>query len=250
MEVTTEVQQAVETTVFTSAIIKKEFKSSKIVEIKTSTTELVTSYQVTVVNADNQTAVVDLVEEVGQPISIINVRTDIVSAVVVAKEETVKTEVVVQAITGNKIVVTNDQLVIKTDTSVTHVTQNIFSQVPALIGWAPVSVSTTTYDTIKETTIVMQSSDSTLTQVTTIVNTLTNTVQVVNTQVVQPAQKPMVLVIPSTFIKTAVKKFTELQSIITTIESSAAVVIFDSVTVQELNDIRIITTVVSYPSTV
>lgn len=174
VEVTTEVQQAVETTVFTSAIIKKEFKSSKIVEIKTSTTELVTNYQVTVVNADNQTAVVDLVEEVGQPITIINVHTDIVSAVIVTKEETVKTEVVVQAVTGNKVVVTNDQQVIKTDISVTHVTQNIFAQVPVLIGCLPVSVSTTTYGTIKETTIVMQSSDSTLTQVTTIVNTLTN----------------------------------------------------------------------------
>lgn len=73
--------------------------------------------------------------------------------------------------------------------------------------------------------------------------------QVVNTQVVQPAQKPRVLVIPTTFIKIAVKKFTELQSIITTVESSGTGIVLDTMTVQELNDIRIITTVVSSTTT-
>ena len=79
------------------------------------------------------------------------------------------------------------------------------------MGCVPIDVQTTTYGTTKETTIVFVSEEKVRTQVTTIVDTKTNKVEVVNTQVVKPGTKPHIQVIPAPIIKVAEKKFKEIK---------------------------------------
>ena len=76
---------------FSNIEIKKEFKRTEIKEIKSTTTGLVTNYQVEVVNDQGETGVIELVQEGSNPMTIVNVKTT------VKKEETrvekvVKTE--------------------------------------------------------------------------------------------------------------------------------------------------------------
>ena len=73
--------------------------------------------------------------------------------------ETVKTEVIIESKTGNKVFITNDQNIIRSDVSVKYVTQNILAQLPELIGTTPIDVQTTTYGTTKETVVVFMSEE-------------------------------------------------------------------------------------------
>ena len=84
---------------------------------------------------------------------------------------------------------------------------------------------------------------------TTIVDTVTNKVEVINTQVIKPGTKPHIQVIPSAIVHIAEKKFTEIKEIKTTIESSTSKkVTFDSITVKDLEDVRIYTPIITMPS--
>lgn len=85
-EVTVEVEKEVEKVIKTNHIIKTEFKESDIKEIKTSSTELVTSYQVTVVNENQETAVVELIQQIGQPLTIVNVESETTQTSQIVKE--------------------------------------------------------------------------------------------------------------------------------------------------------------------
>ena len=246
------VEKEVKKLVFTNNIIRTHFKSSQITNLQCSSTELVNSYQVTVVNDKDETTIVDLVQEIGSQITIVNVDYQIPeSEIFEIEQEDVKTEVVVESQTGHKVYTTNDQTIIKKDVSIKHVTQNIVAQVPDLVSWVPVNVQTTTYGDTQQTTVEFVSEEKKTTQVTTIVNKKTNKVDVVSTQVVS-GTKPLVQhvqVIPKPIIKIASKRFTEIKDVMSTIESSVeSSVTFESITVKDLKDVKIITPIISTPS--
>lgn len=111
-----------------------------------------------------------------------------------------------------------------------------------------VDVQTTTYGTTKETTVVFESESKT-TQVTTIVDSKTNKVEVVSTQPHKPSEKPLVHVIPGPIIKIAEKRFPEIKEIISSIESTTKEkVTVESITVKDLVHGKIYTPIVSIPS--
>ena len=148
------VEKEVKKLVFTNNIIRTHFKSSQITNLQCSSTELVNSYTVTVVNDKDETTIVDLVQEIGSQITIVNVDYQITkSEIFEIEQEEVKTEVVVESQTGHKVYTTNDQTIIKKDVSIKHVTQNIVAQVPELVSWVPVNVQTTTYGETQQTTV-------------------------------------------------------------------------------------------------
>ena len=207
--------------VFSNKLIRNVFTKDEISQVKMCATQLVTNYEVTVVNEKKETAVIQLIRESGKRITIVNVNAPIRPSIVKIDKE-VKTEVVVESTTGNQVYTTNDQTVITKDISIKHVTQNIVAQKPELIGWVPVDVQTTTHGDTKETTVVFTSEEKKSTQVTTIVNTKTNKVEVVSTEVIKKESKPRIQVISGPIIKIAQKKYTEIKEIVQNIESSVS----------------------------
>ena len=57
-----EIVKEVKEVVFTNHVVKKEFKESQVTEVKSSSTEIVNNYEVTIVNEQGETAVVELVQ--------------------------------------------------------------------------------------------------------------------------------------------------------------------------------------------
>lgn len=165
-------------------------------------------------------------------------------------EESVKTETIVESTTGNTIITTNDQVVIKKDLGIKYVTQHILVQEPELIGEEPVEVQTVEIGKTKQITVVFESKEEVKTEVTTIVNTETNKVDVINVQPVKPEEtKPAVRVIPVAILPIVEKKFPELKEITTSVKTTLKTeVTFESVTVKELHEVKIYTTVVSTPT--
>lgn len=64
-------------------------------------------------------------------------------------EEPTRTEVLVVPKTGNKVVVTTDREVIRTDSTIRVITQNIIAKLPNLFGYIPVKAETITYGVSK-----------------------------------------------------------------------------------------------------
>lgn len=102
------------------------------------------TYEVTVVNKKGEKAVVQLIQEPGQPIEIVHIDGK-PTEVVKVSDEPVTTDIIVAPTTGNKIITTTDRQVIKTETSITHATQNIYAQLPNLIGYTAVKADSVTY---------------------------------------------------------------------------------------------------------
>ena len=86
---------------------------------------------------------------------------------------------------------------------------------------------------------------------TTIFNKKTNKVDVVSSQEVT-GTKPLVQhvqVIPKAIVKIASKRFTEIKEVMSTIETSVeSSVTFESITVKDLKDVKIITPIITTPS--
>ena len=139
------------------------------------------NYEATIVNKKGETVVVELVQQTGKPIEIVNIK----GKPIVQVPETTKvatTEVTVTQKTGNKVVVTTDQQFIKTDSTIRVVNQNIIAKLPELVSYVPVKSDSTTYGNTKETTIVYAVEGKKSIEVTTIVDTATNKVQIINSQ--------------------------------------------------------------------
>lgn len=218
VDTTPEVTQPIKEVIFANQIIKEHYAESQITTIKSDKTAFVTRYEVTVVNKQGETAVVELVQEAEQPLEIVHIGgKPIVS--VPRGEEPIKKEILVVPETGNKIVVTTDRKVIKTDTTIRHITQNIIGKLPTLIGYVPVKAETTTYGVTKESTVTFATEGKSSVQVTVIFNEKTNSVEIINTQVITATteEKPLVQTIPGTIIKIAERRFTEIKTIISQI---------------------------------
>ena len=152
VKVTPEETKKVEEIVFSTPVLK-DFKGGAVQEIRSTTTQLITKFEAVVVNKKGEKAVIDLVQEPGKPIAVVNVKAPTQSTIT-TQHLVKKTEVITETKTGNQVFKTTDQQVIKTEPAVKHVVQTVYSQVPDLIGSVPVDVQTTTYGTTKETTVV------------------------------------------------------------------------------------------------
>ena len=88
------------------------------------------------------------------------------------------------------------------------------------------------------------------TEVTTIVNTETNEVTVLSSEVVRPQVETHVRVIPVAILPIVEKKFTEIREIRTTIETSIeSSVVYESMTVKDLKEVKVYNTIVKNPTT-
>lgn len=206
------------------------------------------NYQVTVINKKGETSVIELIQEPGQPIEIVRIEGKPVE-VLKTGGETPSTEVMIVPKTGNKVVITTDRQVIKTDTTIRHITQNIYAQLPDLVGSIPIKADSITYGTSKETSIVFSTEGKAQVQVTVIFDISTNKVEIVNTQPIQPDEKPKVQTIPGSIVTIASKKFAELKTMITSIETSmSGSVNLDELKVKDLDQVKIYTSVVYSPA--
>ena len=88
---------------------------------------------------------VELVQKPGEPIEIVNIKGKPVVVVAVEPQEKVTTEVTVDKKTGNKVMITTDQKVIKTDSTIRIVNQNVVVKLPELVKYAPVKSETKNY---------------------------------------------------------------------------------------------------------
>lgn len=90
------------------------------------------------------------------------------------------TSTTVNTITGNKITISNDQQVIKSDTSIKLISQSVISKVPALIGYSVSHSATTQYNQVSETELVFSREGKSAVKVTTLVDAKTSEVRVIN----------------------------------------------------------------------
>jgi hypothetical protein len=85
--------------------------------------------------------------------------------------------------------------------------------------------------------------------VTTIVNTKTNKVDVINSQVIKPNTKPRVQVISGSIVHIAEKKFTEIKEIVSNIKTNfGSKVTVESIPVKDLNGVKVYTPIISTTS--
>lgn len=150
---------------------------------------------------------------------------------------------------GNQVKTTNDQQVIKSDSSIRYVTQNVIAKQPELIGYVAVKAETVTYGHTQETSVVFASEKKESVEVTTILDTETNKVEIVNTQVIKPTYKPYVQTIPSSMIRIVAKKFKEIKTMITDVKSTETSMTVQSITVKDYQDSKIYTTVLTSGTT-
>jgi hypothetical protein len=248
VDATPEIKKSVEEVVFSHPIIKEQYPEATVKYFKYQETSYVSNYQVTVINKKGETSVIDLIQEPGQPIEIIRIEGKPVE-VLKTGGEIASTEVMIVPKTGNKVVITTDRQVIKTDTTIRHITQNIYAQLPDLVGSIPIKADSITYGTSKETSIVFSTEGKAQVQVTVIFDISTNKVEIVNTQPIQPDEKPKVQTIPGSIVTIASKKFAELKTMITSIETSmSGSVNLDELKVKDLDQVKIYTSVVYSPA--
>lgn len=185
VDIKPEIAKPVEDVVFANPTIKRDFAEGLIKSFKYEETSFVSNYKVIIVNKKGETAVIELIQEPGQPISVVNIQGN-PEVTAPKSDEPVKTEVTVAPKTGNKIVTTTDLQVIKSDITLKYLTQNIVAKLPDLVQYVPIKADTITYGTSKEASIIFAVEGKRLVQVTVIFDTNTNKVDVVNTQEVKP----------------------------------------------------------------
>lgn len=228
-------------------MIKQNFPTQTIKHIVDTSTAFVTSYEVTVQNVKGETANITLIQTDEQPLKIVNLVTE--SSTAVVSQETVTTKTTVNAITGNKIVTTNDITLIKSDVVINQLSSNVVAQIPELLGYSVSEFTTTIYNQISETELVFTSENQQTVKVTTLLNTTSNEVTVISSQTVTEGNTTTTSIqnIPASTILIAIKKAPELQEIISSIKTIVASANVVAIVVKELADVKIITPVVNIP---
>lgn len=80
-------------------------------------------------------------------------------------------------------------------------------------------------------------------------DTTTNKVEIVNTQPIQPEEKPKIQTIPGSVVTIASKKFVEIKTIISSIETTmAGSVTVEELQVKDLDQVKIYTPIISSPA--
>ena len=177
----------------------------------------------------------------GQALTIVNVNTHDSITRVVKQEATTTTTV--NVITGNKVTTTNDAFVISNDIAISQLTHNVVAQLPQLIGYTLGAVTTTTYNNTSESQLTFQSGEQTV-AVTTLLNTATKKTTVISTQITTGNVSAVTVHnIPVSAIPVAVKKWVEVDTILSNIKTTIATATVETLTVKELADVKIYTSV-------
>jgi len=90
----------------------------------------------------------------------------------------------VNTITGNKITISNDPQVIKSDTTIKLISQNVVSKLPSLIGYSVSQSSTTHYSQVSETELIFSKEGKAAVKVTTLVDAKTTEVKIISQQTI------------------------------------------------------------------
>ena len=177
----------------------------------------------------------------GQALTIVDVNTHDSITRVVKQEATTTTTV--NVITGNKVTTTNDAFVISNDIAISQLTHNVVAQLPQLIGYTLGAVTTTTYNNTSESQLTFQSGEQTV-AVTTLLNTATKKTTVISTQITTGNVSAVTVHnIPVSAIPVAVKKWVEVDTILSNIKTTIATATVETLTVKELADVKIYTSV-------
>ena len=177
----------------------------------------------------------------GQALTIVDVNTHDSITRVVKQEATTTTTV--NVITGNKVTTTNDVFVISNDIAISQLTHNVVAQLPQLIGYTLGAVTTTTYNNTSESQLTFQSGEQTV-AVTTLFNTATKKTTVISTQITTGNVSAVTVHnIPVSAIPVAVKKWVEVDTILSNIKTTIATATVETLTVKELADVKIYTSV-------
>ena len=177
----------------------------------------------------------------GQALTIVDVNTHDSITRVVKQEATTTTTV--NVITGNKVTTTNDAFVISNDIAISQLTHNVVAQLPQLIGYTLGAVTTTTYNNTSESQLTFQSGEQTV-AVTTLFNTATKKTTVISTQITTGNVSAVTVHnIPVSAIPVAVKKWVEVDTILSNIKTTIATATVETLTVKELADVKIYTSV-------
>ena len=177
----------------------------------------------------------------GQALTIVDVNTHDSITRVVKQEATTTTTV--NVITGNKVTTTNDAFVISNDIAISQLTHNVVAQLPQLIGYTLGAVTTTTYNNTSESQLTFQSGEQTV-AVTTLLNTATKKTTVISTQITTGNVSAVTVHnIPVSAIPVAVKKWVEVDTILSNIKTTIATATVETLTIKELADVKIYTSV-------
>jgi len=181
------------------------------------------------------------VQQDGQALTIVDVNThDSITRVV---KQVATTTTTVNVITGNKVTTTNDAFVISNDIAINQLTHNVVAQLPQLIGYTLGAVTTTTYNNTSESQLTFQSGEQTV-AVTTLLNTATKKTTVISTQITTGNVSAVTVHnIPVSAIPVAVKKWVEVDTILSNIKTTIATATVETLTVKELADVKIYTSV-------
>jgi len=181
------------------------------------------------------------VQQDGQALTIVDVNThDSITRVV---KQVATTTTTVNVITGNKVTTTNDAFVISNDIAINQLSHNVVAQLPQLIGYTLGAVTTTTYNNTSESQLTFQSGEQTV-AVTTLLNTATKKTTVISTQITTGNVSAVTVHnIPVSAIPVAVKKWVEVDTILSNIKTTIATATVETLTVKELADVKIYTSV-------
>ena len=153
-------------------------------------------------------------------------------------------------ITGNKITISNDQQVIKSDIAIKLISQSVISKVPALIGYSVSHSTTTQYNQVSETELIFSREGKSAVRVTTLVDSKTSEVRVISQQTITEKTVEVttsVQTIPASAIAVASKKWPEVINMITNIRSLIASAIVETLLVKDLAEVKIYTAIVTVP---
>ena len=177
----------------------------------------------------------------GQALTIVDVNTH--DSITRVEKQEATTTTTVNVITGNKVTTTNDAFVISNDIAISQLTHNVVAQLPQLIGYTLGAVTTTTYNNTSESQLTFQSGEQTV-AVTTLFNTATKKTTVISTQITTGNVSAVTVHnIPVSAIPVAVKKWVEVDTILSNIKTTIATATVETLTVKELADVKIYTSV-------
>lgn len=236
-------------TLFSNPLLKQNFPTQDILAIKDISTNFVTSYEVTLTNTKGQNATVTLVQpDVTQPLTIVNLVTQ-GSLTTVQQQTTAVTTTTVNAVTGNTVFTTNDLTVLSSNVAILQLSHTVVAKLPNLIGYTVRQVTTTTYNQISESELVFVSAAEQPVQVTTLLNTSTNQVQIIDYHsTAQTTVSVSVQTIPASAISVAVKKWPEVKTILANIQTSFPSATVETIIVKDFADVKIYTPVFSVPT--
>jgi hypothetical protein len=240
VEKDSEVAQQITQVIKTSSSL--QLATAQVVSITASESLLSTKYTVETRETTGKTTVLEFLQEPGQQVTLISINAPQTSSSEAVQESiTTKT---VNVITSQTVTTTTDLTVLESAEHQLYVAE-VVKALPQLEQAVPILIQTTSYGKFEEKTVILRDEKTTV-QVTTVKNTETQEVKVIDHKPLTidhslPILKPIISinVIPAPLIAATATQLTQITTITSEVKTlTKKEVSFESITVEDLGNVR------------